>query len=144
MPISNVKKNIVISHNNYGHPCFRKINQNDKKKRGRPKKTNQMMNTNPKIKLTSNDEEENIESVFIIGGAQLYNDFLDNYVENIKYVYMTIIYDKKYECNKFIAANIIFNNFKFEKKDVYNSDLKYITMKGYNKGISYPRDEPAD
>lgn len=90
------------------------------------------------------EEEEIIESAFVIGGAQLYNDFLDNYVENIKYIYMTIIYDKKYECNKFIAANIIFNNFKFEKKDVYNSDLKYITMKGYNKGISYPRDEPAD
>jgi dihydrofolate reductase len=90
------------------------------------------------------EEEEIIESAFVIGGAQLYNEFLDNYVEDIKYIYMTIIYDKNYECNKFIAANIIFNNFKFEKKDVYNSDLKYITMKGYNKGISYPRDEPVD
>jgi predicted nucleic acid-binding Zn finger protein len=59
-------------------------------------------------------------------------------------MYMTIVYDKKYECNKFIAAETIFNNFKFEKKDVYNSELKYITMKGYNKGISYPRDEPPD
>jgi dihydrofolate reductase len=90
------------------------------------------------------EEEEIIESAFVIGGAQLYNEFLDNYVKDIKYIYMTIIYDKNYECNKFIAANIIFNNFKFEKKDVYNSDLKYITMKGYNKGISYPRDEPVD
>jgi dihydrofolate reductase len=75
------------------------------------------------------EEEETIESAFIIGGAQLYNNFLDNYVENIKYVYMTIIYD---------------NNFKFEKKDVYNNELKYITMKGYNKGIKYPRDEHVD
>jgi dihydrofolate reductase len=90
------------------------------------------------------EEEEIIESAFVIGGAQLYNEFLDNYVKDIKYIYMTIIYDKNYECNKFIAANIIFNNFKFEKKDVYNSDLKYITMKGYNKGISYPRDEHVD
>jgi dihydrofolate reductase len=90
------------------------------------------------------EEEEIIESAFVIGGAQLYNEFLDNYVKDIKYIYMTIIYDKNYECNKFIAANIIFNNFKFEKKDVYNSDLKYITMKGYNKGISYPRDEQVD
>ena len=90
------------------------------------------------------EESDEIESAFIIGGAQLYNECLDKYVEKIKYMYMTIIYDKKYECNKFIAANVIFNNFKFEKKDVYNSELKYITMKGYNKGISYPRDEPAD
>jgi dihydrofolate reductase len=90
------------------------------------------------------DESEEIESAFIIGGAQLYNECLDKYVENIRYMYMTIVYDKKYECNKFVAAGVIFNNFKFEKKDVYNSELKYITMKGYNKGISYPRDEPAD
>ena len=57
---------------------------------------------------------------------------------------MSIIYDKQYKCNKFIAANIIFNNFKFEKKDVYNSELKYISMKGYNKGISFPIDEQLD
>jgi len=90
------------------------------------------------------EETEEIESAFIIGGAQLYNECLDKYVENIRYMYMTIIYDKKYECNKYVAAEVIFNNFRFEKKDVYNSDLKYITMKGYNKGIRYPRDEPAD
>ena len=90
------------------------------------------------------EENEEIESAFIIGGAQLYNECLDKYVYKIKYMYMTIVYDKKYECNKFVAADVIFNNFKFEKKDVYNSELKYITMKGYNKGISYPRDEPPD
>jgi dihydrofolate reductase len=90
------------------------------------------------------EETEEIESAFIIGGAQLYNECLDKYVENIRYMYMTIVYDKKYECNKYVAAEVIFNNFRFEKKDVYNCDLKYITMKGYNKGIRYPRDEPAD
>jgi dihydrofolate reductase len=90
------------------------------------------------------EETEEIESAFIIGGAQLYNECLDKYVENIRYMYMTIVYDKKYDCNKYVAANVIFNNFRFEKKDVYNSDKKYITMKGYNKGIRYPRDEPAD
>ena len=85
-----------------------------------------------------------IESAFIIGGAILYNDCLEKYVDKIKYIYMSIIYDKKYECNKFIAANIIFNNFKFEKKHVTNYSTKYISMKGYNKGISYPKDEPID
>ena len=85
-----------------------------------------------------------IESAFIIGGAILYNDCLEKYVDKIKYIYMSIIYDKKYECNKFIAANIIFNNFKFEKKYVTNYSTKYISMKGYNKGISYPKDEPID
>jgi dihydrofolate reductase len=90
------------------------------------------------------EETEEIESAFIIGGAQLYNECLDKYVENIRYMYMTIVYDKNYDCNKYVAANVIFNNFRFEKKDVYKCDKKYITMKGYNKGIRYPRDEPAD
>jgi len=90
------------------------------------------------------EETEEIESAFIIGGAQLYNECLDKYVENIRYMYMTIVYDKKYDCNKYVAANVIFNNFRFEKKDVYKCDKKYITMKGNNKGIRYPRDEPAD
>jgi dihydrofolate reductase len=90
------------------------------------------------------EETEEIESAFIIGGAQLYNECLDKYVENIRYMYMTIVYDKKYDCNKYVAANVIFNNFRFEKKDVYKCDKKYIAMKGYNKGIRYPRDEPAD
>ena len=85
-----------------------------------------------------------IESAFIIGGAILYNECLENHIDKIKFVYMSIIYDKQYKCNKFIAANIIFNNFKFEKKDVYNSEFKYISMKGYNKRISFPVDEPVD
>lgn len=90
------------------------------------------------------EEEETIESAFIIGGSVLYNECLENYVDRIKYIYMSIVYDKNYDCDKFIAANIIFNNFRFEKKYVCNHSSKYITMKGYNKGISYPRDEPPD
>lgn len=90
------------------------------------------------------EENEEIESAFIIGGAQLYNECLDKYVENIKYVYMTMVYDKKYDCNKYISADVIFNNFKFDKEDFNNTELKYITMKGCNKGIRYPRDEPVD
>jgi dihydrofolate reductase len=90
------------------------------------------------------NEEETIESAFIIGGSVLYNECLEKHVDKIKYVYMSIIYDKKYECDKYIAANIIFNNFKFEKKYVCNYSSKYLSMKGYNKGISYPIDEPPD
>jgi len=125
--------NIIISKNNYD------IMKNE-------------YNNNEDIKIFNNlddvfeyvNKSDIIESSFIIGGALLYNECLENHIEKIKFVYMSIIYDKKYECNKFIAANIIFNNFKFEKKDVYNNELKYISMKGYNKGISFPRDEPVD
>ena len=136
-PLAN-RINIIISSRDY-EKISREIDELDAKDKEIVK-----IFKNIEESLKYVDEEENIETVFIIGGAQLYNDFLDNYVENIKYVYMTIIYDKNYECDKFIAANIIFNNFRFEKKDVYNSELKYITMKGYNKGIKCPRDEPED
>jgi len=75
---------------------------------------------------------KNIESAFIIGGAQLYNDFLDNYIEHIKYVYMSVVVDKQYVCDKFISSNIIFNNFDFEK-NVAQQNNKYISMIGKNK-----------
>ena len=44
------------------------LNQNEKKKRGRPKKTSQMMSTIPKLKISSNicDNNENIEEEEII------------------------------------------------------------------------------
>jgi len=86
---------------------------------------------------------DNIEKGFIIGGSQLYNDFLDRYIQNITYVYMSIIRDKKYICDKFIASNIIFNNFKFEKENIHFTD-KYITMCGKNTNNYKIIDEPPD
>ena len=43
-----------------------KINQNEKKKRGRPKKTHQMMSIMPKVKIPSNDEEDIEEEEIIL------------------------------------------------------------------------------
>lgn len=43
-----------------------KINQNEKKKRGRPKKNQQILNSMPKIKMQSGDVEENLEEEEII------------------------------------------------------------------------------
>lgn len=84
-----------------------------------------------------------IESAFVIGGARLYNDFLDNYISDINYIYFTIVFDKKYECDRYVAANIIFDNFKFEKCDITRKE-KYISMKGENKYRLMPIDEPPD
>lgn len=89
------------------------------------------------------NESDIIESAFIIGGAQLYNDFLDNHISDINYIYFTIVFDKKYECDKHVAANIIFDNFKFEQHDVIRNE-KYISMKGENKYVIMPIDEPPD
>jgi dihydrofolate reductase len=85
-----------------------------------------------------------IERSFIIGGAQLYNTFLEKHIKNIKSIYWSIIYDKKYECDRFIASNIIYNNFSFNKEDIIIND-KYISIYGNNKNKLYNIvDEPQD
>jgi len=94
--------------------------------------------------LTYIDSEDIIESCFIIGGAQLYNTFLEKYIKNIKSIYWSIIYDKKYECDRFIASNIIYNNFSFNKENIIIND-KYISMYGLNKNnLNSVIDEPPD
>ena len=89
------------------------------------------------------DNDDIIESSFIIGGSQLYNTFLEKYIKNIKSIYWSIIYDKKYECDKFIASNIIYNNFSFNKEDIVIND-KYISMYGTNKNKINVIDEPPN
>lgn len=85
-----------------------------------------------------------IENCFIIGGAQLYNICLEKYIKHIKYIYWSIIYDKKYVCDKFIASNIIYNNFSFNKEDIIINN-KYVSMYGINKNnLNMIVDEPPD
>lgn len=78
------------------------------------------------------ENDEAIESSFIIGGSQLYNAFLEKYIRNINSIYWSIVYDKKYVCDRFIASNIIYNHFSFLKEDIIIND-KYVSMFGTNK-----------
>ena len=90
------------------------------------------------------DNDNIIENCFIIGGAQLYNICLEKYIKHIKYIYWSIIYDKKYVCDKFIASNIIYNNFSFKKEDIIINN-KYVSMYGVNKNnLNMIADEPPD
>ena len=90
------------------------------------------------------DNDPIIETCFIIGGAQLYNTCLKKYLKYIKAIYWSIIYDKKYICDKFIASNIIYRNFSFKKEDIIINE-KYISMYGTNKNIiNDVIDEPPD
>ena len=89
------------------------------------------------------DNDDIIENSFIIGGAQLYNTCLHKYLKYIKSIYWSIIIDKKYDCDKFIASNIIYYNFNFNKEDITIND-KYISMYGTNKNKLNVIDEPPD
>lgn len=132
-PLKN-RINIVISANDY-----EKLNE----ELGNDNANNVKVFRNIKDTLRYVNETDIIESAFIIGGARLYNDFLDKHISDINYIYFTIVFDKKYECDKFVAANIIFDNFKFEQCDVVHKE-RYISMKGENKRMLMPIDEPAD
>lgn len=85
-----------------------------------------------------------IENCFVIGGAQLYNTFLEKHIRDIKSIYWSIIYDRHYHCDRFIASNIIYNNFSFLKEDIIIND-RYISMYGVNKNnLNNIVDEPPD
>lgn len=85
---------------------------------------------------------DKIEAGFIIGGSQLYNDVLENYINNIKLVYMSLIIDKNYTCDKYIDNRLIYNNFNLFEDNV-NVNEKYITMVYENKNKNV-LDEPPD
>jgi dihydrofolate reductase len=92
-------------------------------------------------------QNDMIEKCFVIGGEQLYNLVLTEYSELISKIYISVIYDKEYVCNKFINRDCIYDKFKFEKENIHFME-KYVYMIGYNKKHhEYERcvlDEPAD
>jgi dihydrofolate reductase len=90
------------------------------------------------------ESEDIIENCFVIGGAQIYNTFLEKYIKYINSIFWTIVYDKRYECDTFIASNIIYNNFSFRKNDIIINE-RYVSMYGVNKNnINSVCDEPPD
>jgi dihydrofolate reductase len=90
------------------------------------------------------DSDDMIETAFIIGGAQLYNTFLEKYITRVNSIYWSIIYGTNYICDRFIASNIIYNHFSFLKDDIIIND-KYVSMYGVNKNnLNTVIDEPPD
>jgi dihydrofolate reductase len=90
------------------------------------------------------DGDDSIETAFVIGGAQIYNTFLEKYIRRINSIYWSIVYGKNYICDRFIASNIIYNHFSFLKEDIIIND-KYVSMYGVNKNnLNTVIDEPPD
>jgi len=78
------------------------------------------------------EQNDNIEKGFVIGGEQLYNKVLSAYSHHITKIYLSIVYDKEYTCDKFINADAIYSKFRFEKENVHFTE-RYVYMIGYNK-----------
>jgi dihydrofolate reductase len=127
--------NIIISENDYG-----KI---EKEITDRAMTDTRVFKTIEDV-LRYIDSDDMIETAFIIGGAQLYNTFLEKYIRRVNSIYWSIIYDKRYICDRFIASNIIYNHFSFLKEDIIIND-KYVSMYGVNKNnLNTVIDEPPD
>lgn len=66
---------------------------------------------------------EYIENIFVIGGADLYNQFLfsDYYRSKITKIYMTVMFfnAQHYKANKFIDMEHIFHTFDIQKHEKY-------------------------
>lgn len=73
----------------------------------------------------------NIENIFIIGGESIYKECFNNYKDYIDKVYLSIITNKNYKCDKFIDTEYIFNNFKVLPENISICD-NYTSVVAYN------------
>ena len=130
-PLKN-RINIVISNNEY-EKLKREINNDD----------DVIVVNKFQDAISFVNRNDIIESAFIIGGSQLYNECLSKHIGKIKYVYMSLIFDSNYICDSFVNTQLIYDNFDINKNDININD-KYISMMGINKNYPEIIDEPVD
>ena len=130
-PLKN-RINIVISNNEY-EKLKREINNDD----------DVIVVNKFQDAISFVNRNDIIESAFIIGGSQLYNECLSKHIGKIKYVYMSLIFDSNYICDSFVNTQLIYDNFDINKNDININD-KYISMMGINKNYPEITDEPVD
>jgi dihydrofolate reductase len=86
-------------------------------------------------------EREDIETIFIIGGGAVYNEMINNHIDMIDKIYLSIINDKYYECDKHINIENIYNNFIINSENIHILE-RYIFMIFDKKKTII--DEPVD
>lgn len=75
-----------------------------------------------------------IDKIFIIGGASIYKEVFDNYMHVVDKIYLSIIFDKFYQCDKYVNMQQIYDLFHFEKQNIKVSS-NYIYMIGDKKTV---------
>lgn len=123
---NNKKLNIIIMGNN----TYKSIHDNNKPLKNRlnivltnsnidnfEKKENLLyMNNIIDILLFINNNKELYNDVYIIGGTQIYEQFLNYHI--ITNIYLTIIEDNEYNCDKFLNFNKYKKHFKLENTNI--------------------------
>lgn len=86
-------------------------------------------------------EREDIENIFIIGGEAIYNHVINNHISIIDKIYLSIITDKYYECDKFINMNRIYEYFNINSENIHVLErYMFMILDRKNKIV----DEPVD
>lgn len=81
----------------------------------------------------------NTESIFIIGGANIYNEFLKKSSSNmhpyiLEKIYMSVLYyDKEHKSDTFVNIDDVFKNFHVKKDTKYSGDNSFASFVCYNK-----------
>lgn len=88
------------------------------------------------------NNDNNIETIFIIGGSLLYNYFLgdDKLLAKISLIYLSVVYEINYDINKYIAIDKIYKNFIICKDYNYkkeSNDKKFASYICYLKKNTY-------
>jgi len=87
------------------------------------------------------EEREDVESTFIIGGEVVYNEMINNHIEMIDKVYLSVINDKYYECDKFINIDRIYKYFNLNRENIHVLERYIFMIFDKKKEII---DEPVD
>lgn len=111
-----------------------------------PNRKNIVLTLNPEYELgnkaiVANSMEEvfmfcsqkNVEKIFIIGGSEIYKECLNNYREYIDKIYLTVVIDKFYKCDKFIDLDNILTTFYIGENDVYINEQYIYLIASNNK-----------
>jgi dihydrofolate reductase len=86
-------------------------------------------------------ERRDIENTFIIGGEAIYNNVINNHISIIDKIYLSIITDKYYECDKFINMNRIYEYFNINSENIHVLErYMFMILDRKNKIV----DEPVD
>lgn len=86
-------------------------------------------------------EREDIENIFIIGGEAIYNEMINNHIVIIDKVYLSVINDKYYKCDKYINMDRIYEYFNINSENIHVLE-RYIFMIFDKKKMII--DEPVD
>jgi dihydrofolate reductase/thymidylate synthase len=90
------------------------------------------------LSIESIISELNGNKIFVIGGAEIYNEFLNNYNHLIEKIHLSIIKTKEnYECDTFVDINKVYKNFIIEEVQEFSNFSHYVFVPENKGEIQY-------